>query len=107
MTHNLRPSRPIASAGLPPALHSGFLINRTPEPIPREVYSACAVRVMHEGKIVATMFDPQHTTDVDEAIGLFRLMFAIQTPSNARPLTWETVPENIRRHFRFLEGVTV
>jgi len=106
MPNNLRPIRPIASAKLTPELHGGLLINRTPEPIPWETYSACGVRVLHEGKIVAMVFEPQHITEVDESVALFRLLFSMQTPK-PRPLEWKTVPENVRRHFRLLENATI
>ena len=107
MSHNLRPVHPISAAKLTPELHGGLLINRTPEPISWEAYSRAPFpfRVVYEGKVMAMIFEPQHTTDADEAIGLFRLLFATLTPQ-PRPLAWETVPENIRRHFTVLPHQT-
>ena len=74
---------------------------KIPDPIPWDAYISCGLRVLHEGNPTVVVLDPQHTTDVDEAISLFRLLLAVHTPKSG-PLAWETVPETIRRHFRFV-----
>ena len=79
----------------------GPIRNQIPDPIPWDAFVSCGLRVLHEGKPAVVVLDPQHTTDVDEAIALFRLLLAIHTPKPG-PLAMETVPENVRRHFRFV-----
>ncbi len=79
----------------------GVLLNKIPDPIPWGAFVGCALRIMDEGKPAVVVLDPQTTTDVDEAISLFRVLLAMHTPKPG-PLAWETVPENVRRHFRFV-----
>lgn len=95
MTPNHRPSMQ-----LPPGLQGGLLLNKIPPPIPWEAYIQCALRVLHEGKVAVVVLEPQHPVDSDEAVGLFRLLVAVQTPKP--PLAWETVPDGVRRHFRVI-----
>lgn len=91
---------------LPTGLQGGMLLNKTPTAIPWENFVACGFRVLHEGKLVVFVFNPQPITEVDEAVGLLRLLIAGhgQKPG---PLAWETVPENIRRHFQVLNPASV
>ena len=72
-----------------------------PDPIPWDAFVACGLRVLNEGQPAVAMLAPKPTTDVDEAISLLRLLLAVHTPKPG-PMAWETVPENVRRHFRFV-----
>jgi hypothetical protein len=91
---------------LPSGLQGGLLLNKIPAAIPWEVFVSCGFRVSHGGKLVLFAFTPQPITEVDEAVGLLRLLISGhgQKPG---PLAWETVPENIRRHFQVLDPASV
>lgn len=101
MNPNGRPNFPRRPAmpGQLSSLQGGVLLNTIPDPIPWDAFVTCALRVLNEGKPAIVMFTPEHTTDVDEAIALFRLLLSMHTPKPG-PLAWETVPDAVRRHFR-------
>ena len=96
--HPHLPRRPAPPGQLSDA-QGGVILNKIPDPIPWDTFVACGLRVLHDGKPAVMLLDPQHTTDVDEAISLFRLLLALHTPKPG-PLAWETVPEEVKRHFR-------
>ncbi len=103
MNPNGRPRIPLRPA-MPGQLsdaQGGVLLNQIPDAIPWDAFVACGLRVLHEGKPTVVMLAPEHTTDVDEVVSLFRLLLSMHTPKPG-PLAWETVSECVRRHFRFV-----
>jgi hypothetical protein len=99
MTPNHFPQRRPPTGQQPPNLAGGVLLNKIPDAIPWETMRFFCMRVLYDGKPIIVVLEPQHTDDVDEAISLFRLLLAMMVPKPG-PLDWDTVPENVRRHFR-------
>jgi len=68
--------------------------------IPWDAFVACGVQVHEDGKVRPVLFDPQPMLTVDEAFQTLRFLLAAQM-GKPGPVSWETVPEEVRRHFRF------
>jgi len=74
-------------------------MHKVPPAIPWVAYTACGLRVAHDGKLVALRFEPQPITDADEVVALFQLLLAAHAPKPG-PIAWETVPPEVQRHFK-------
>lgn len=100
MSHS-KPNGRITSPGELASMAGAVLLNKSTPSIPWHAFIAGGIRVTIDGKPTVVVFDPQHTTDVDEAVALFRLMMSVHIPKPG-PLAWETVPESVQRHFKFV-----
>jgi hypothetical protein len=68
--------------------------------IPWAAFVACGLKVYRNDKVQVALFDPQPMITVDEAFQTLRLLMAAQGKKPG-PIAWETVPEEVQRHFRF------
>ena len=82
-----------------PALQGGVPLQRVPV-IPWEAFVACGLQVFANGKVRLALFDPQPMVTADEAFQVMRLLLAVQGRKPG-PIAWETVPEEVQKHFRF------
>jgi hypothetical protein len=83
------------------ALKGGVPLQRVPV-IPWNAFVACGLKVCLNGKMRSCIFDPQPMVTADEAFQVMRLLLAVQNPKPG-PIAWETVPEEVQRHFRFMD----
>ena len=80
-------------------LRGGIPLQRVPV-IPWEAFVACGMKVHKNGKIQPCVFSPETIIDADEAFQVLRFLFAAQQ-GKPGPVSWETVPEEVKRHFQF------
>lgn len=82
-----------------PSLRGGVQLKRVPV-IPWNAFVACGLQVFTNGKVQLAILDPQPMVTADEAFQTIRLLIAAmgQKPG---PVAWDTVPEEVKRHFRF------
>lgn len=81
------------------SLKGGVQLQRVPV-IPWQAFVACGLQVYSDGKVQPCIFDPQPMVTADEAFQVLRFLMATQRPKPG-PIAWKTVPEEVRRHFRF------
>jgi hypothetical protein len=81
------------------SLKGGVQLQRVPV-IPWDAFVSCGLKVHKDRKMQSCIFDPQPMTTADEAFQVLRLLIATQRPKPG-PIAWETVPEEVARHFRF------
>jgi hypothetical protein len=77
----------------------GVQLQRVPV-IPWEAFTACGLKVYKDGKVQPCVFDPQPMVTADEAFQVLRLLLASMS-AKPGPVSWETVPEEVTKHFRF------
>ena len=82
-----------------PSLKGGVQLQRVPV-IPWEAFVACGMQVYKDGKVKAALFDPKPMITADEAFQVMRLLMAAQRQKPG-PIAWDTVPDEVQRHFRF------
>jgi hypothetical protein len=82
-----------------PAIRGGIPLKRVPV-IPWPAFVACGLKVHHDGKVKMAVFDPEPMETVEEAFQVLRLILSAQGPKPG-PLSWETVPLAVQRHFTF------
>lgn len=82
-----------------PALRGGINLQKVPV-IPWEAFVACGLQVYKDGKIQPCLFDPKPMDTTDEAFQTLRFLLAGQQRKPG-PVSWETVPDQVKRHFRF------
>ena len=74
--------------------------------IPWDAFVACGLQVYRDDKIQLAVFDPQvvsvtgYGVSADEVFQTLRLLLAAQGKKPG-PIAWDTVPEEIKRHFKF------
>ena len=81
------------------SFRGGIPLQRVPV-IPWEAFVACGMKVYLDGKIQACRFVPQPMITADEAFQTLRFLIAAQG-GKPGPVAWDTVPDEVRRHFRF------
>jgi hypothetical protein len=85
-----------------PALRGGIPLQRVPV-IPWEAFVACGLKVHRDGKIQLCLFEPQPMDTAEEAFQTIRFLLASQQ-GKPGPVSWETVPDEVKRHFRFQDS---
>lgn len=70
--------------------------------IPWDAFVHCGLKVYWDGEIQLAVFDPQPMESAEEAFQTLRLLMAAQSQKPG-PIAWETVPEVVQKHFRFLQ----
>ena len=85
-----------------PSLRGGVQLQRVPV-ISWDAFVACGLQVYESGKVRAAIFDPKPMEDADEAFQTLRLLVAAQGKKPG-PINWDSVPEEVRRHFRFQDA---
>lgn len=82
-------------------LKGGVQLQRVPV-IPWDAFVSCGLNAYKDGKVRTCIFDPQPMVTADEAFQVLRFLMAAQRPKPG-PIAWDTVPEEVVRHFRFKE----
>ena len=70
--------------------------------IPWDAFVACGLKVYSEEKVQIAVFTPNPMETIDEAFQVMRMMMAAQVQKPG-PIHWETVPEEVRKHFTIRE----
>ncbi len=97
-----------------PATQGGIPLTKVPI-IPWDAFVAGGLQVHKDEKIQPAVFDPQPMESWDEVVSVYRLLLSAQSQGLQaiaagmgkrpnRPLgvvAWDTVPEEVQRHFRF------
>ena len=80
-------------------------------PLPWDEFVSFSMQVQVNGKVKPAIFDPKPIETADEAFQVVRILQAFQgrimmaaltgKSEQSRMVAWETVPEEVRRHFCF------
>ena len=82
-----------------PNIRGGISLQQVPL-IPYEMFVACGIKTHFANEIRMAFFDPQPMETLDEVFQTLRFLISSQVPKPG-PIKWETVPEEVQRHFRF------
>ena len=82
-----------------PSLQGGVPLQQFPV-IPWNAYVACGLKVFKDDKIQSCIFAPQPMETPDEVFQVLRSLMAAQQ-NKPGPIAWETVPEEVQKHFAF------
>jgi len=82
-----------------PSLKGGVPLQRVPV-IPWEAFVACGLQVYKDGKVQLSLFDPKPMATADEVLQVMLLLISSQGKKPG-PIAWDTVPEEVQRHFKF------
>ena len=87
-----------------PAIKGGVPLQRVPV-IPWSAFVSCGMHVYVEEKLRPAIFDPKPAETADEVMQVMRFLLAAQQ-KRPGPIDWKTVPESVKRHFRFSQDAS-
>jgi len=88
-----------------PTLKGGVQLQKVPV-IPWNQYVACGLKVYKDGEIQTCIFDPKPMVAAEETFQVLRFLVACQERKPG-PVAWHTVPESVKKHFRFQDSPAV
>lgn len=98
-----------------PPIFGGVSLQRVPV-IPWKIFVGIGIQFYKDGKVQLGIFDPQPMIDAEDAFQTLRLLMCVQQQTikalmyitkmaplerQPGPLQWDTVPESVKKHFRF------